>query len=195
MDAEWFRALAARAVAAEPWPDGRFPPSRYYRFLRLLAAETRPALSVELGVCGGGASFHLATGWPGGAVVGVESAPPDPQMRANWDYIEARCPNWVLWRGDSAASAPEIHARHGEAGILFVDTVHTFERTAAELDAWLPFLATRCVVCFDDLHRREMAGFWEWLDWDKVRLDHLHDGATIDEDGFGGGGFGAAWRG
>jgi len=182
--------MSIQACAAQPWPDDRFPPSRYYRFLRLLAQAVQPSLSVELGVGGGGASFHMAIGWLHGTVVGVENAEPDDHMRANWEYTERYCPNWVLWRGDSVDSAPGIAERHGPVSILFVDTIHTFERTAMELVAWGPFLASGCVACFDDLERKEMDGFWDWLTWPKVRLDHLHENPRVENSG----GFGVAWR-
>lgn len=188
MNAAWFEQLAVQALALPPWPDERFPPSPYYRFLRVLAANLQPKLSVELGVCGGGASLHLCAGWPGGTVVGVENADGSDWERGNWARIRRTFPNWVLWRGDSVDSAPAVAAAHGEADILFVDTVHTFDRTVAEWEAWAPHMAARAVVCLDDLLRPEMEGLWEWVPWDKVRLDRLHDGAER------GGGFGVAWR-
>jgi predicted O-methyltransferase YrrM len=195
MDAEWFESLARKAQQMKVWPWDGFPPSLYYRFLAALAGELRPSLSVELGVCGGGGSFHLAVGHPEGRVVGVEKSRPDAHMAANWEYMQKLCRNFTLWKGDSVADAPEIAKAHGQPGIVFFDTTHTFGQTVAELDAWLPFLADRCVLCFDDLFREEMHGFWEWLDWPKHRMDFLHDGAYIDQEtGFGGGGFGIAWR-
>ena len=69
MDESFFKELEQRALNTAPFPDPRFPPSPYYRFLRLLAAEMRPRLSVELGVCGGGASFAT------GAVMEAGGAP------------------------------------------------------------------------------------------------------------------------
>ena len=72
MKASWFHHLRQEALARPPWPDSRFPPSPYDRFLRVLAENVHPSLSVELGLCGGGGSFHLCQGWPGGTVVGVE---------------------------------------------------------------------------------------------------------------------------
>ena len=188
MNAAWFEQLAVQALALPPWPDPRFPPSPYYRFLRLLAANAHPALSVELGVSGGGASFHLAVGWPDGQVVGVENADGSDFERENWQHVAERCPNWTLWRGDSVDGAPEIAKVYGEVDILFVDTVHTIERTVAEWRAWEPFMAGTAVICLDDLHRPGMQEAWDWLPWEKVRLDDLHPGGNGD------GGFGVAWR-
>lgn len=193
MNPSWFADLATRAMAAAPWPDPRFPPSPYYRFLRYLAQAHQPTLSVELGLCGGGGSFHLAIGWPGGTVVGVEHAVGDDQQRANWSHVQGKCSNFVLWKGDSVGDSPEIFKRYGACGLLFIDTIHTTERTIEEWEAWMPYMAPRAVVCLDDVQRREMAGLWDWVPWPKMRLDFLHSGG-LDVAGFGDGGFGVAWR-
>jgi len=185
--------LATRAMAMAPWPDPRFPPSPYYRFFKLLTEAMHPNLSVELGVCGGGASFHMALGWSGGTVVGVEHSEGDAQQRANWAYMKERCPNFVLWRGDSVDDAPKIAETYGEVSVLFVDTVHLYDRTIEEWNAWERYMAEDAVICLDDLNRREMEGFWAWIPWRKARFDFLHDGG-LDADGFGDGGFGACWR-
>ena len=172
-----------------PFPDPRFPPSPYYRFLRLLAASVRPRLSVELGLCGGGGSLHLALGWPVGHVIGVEVSEGDPEKQENWAYIEKRCPKFVRWRGDSISSALEIFERYGPADILFLDTVHTYEQTLKEWRAWEPLLSKQAFACFDDLRRPGMQEAWDEIPWPhKLRLDTLHDGAEF------GGGFGIVWR-
>jgi len=66
--------------------------------------------------------------------------------------------------------------------------VHTVERTVAEWRAWEPFMAGTAVICLDDLHRPGMQEAWDWVSWEKVRLDDLHPGGNGD------GGFGVAWR-
>jgi len=193
MNASYFRHLAMSAMSMGGKGGPRFPPSPYYRFLYLLAQNVKPSLSVELGVCGGGASYHLAVGHPGGAVVGVEHAVGSAFEKENWTFIAASCPNWTLWKGDSVDDAGAIAAKHGKASILFIDTIHTFERTVQEFMAWEPHLSDRAVVCLDDLNRREMAGLWDWVPWqNKLRLDLLHDGG-LDKHGYGDGGFGVVW--
>jgi hypothetical protein len=194
MNFSFFTSLATQALALPPWPDPRFPPSPYYRFMRLLAQALQPALSVELGLCGGGGSFHLCEGWPAGVVVGVEHSPGDDHQRDNWHFIQARHPNFRLWRGDSVSVAPVVCGELGEPVVLFIDTVHTTERTIEEWEAWTPLMAERAVVLLDDVQRAEMDGLWDWVPWDKVRIDALHPGG-VDERGFGDGGFGIAWRG
>lgn len=189
MKASDFEQLAVQAQRLPVWPNDRFPPSLYYRFLRVLAANMKPRLSVELGVCGGGASLHLCAGHPGGMVVGVECAAGSDWEQANWKIIKRHFPNWVLWKGDSIADAPCIAKEYGTVDILFIDTTHTYEQTVAEWEAWEPFMAERAVICLDDLFRPEMDGVWDWAPWEnKLRLDRLHDGAEF------GGGFGVVWR-
>jgi len=194
VNAPWFEHLAEWALALPPWPDERFPPSPYYRFFRLLTSQVKPALSVELGVCGGGGSFHMAVGWPGGTVVGVEREDGDDwrasqHERDNWTFIRGLCPNFVLWRGDSVESAPAVARAHGAVDLLFIDTTHTYAQTMAEWAAWEPHLSARAVVMLDDLHRPGMGDAWADVPWpNKLRLDALHDGTP----GVGGG-FGVAW--
>lgn len=187
MNAGWFQSLAVQAMRAPVYASPLYPPSPYYRFLRLLAENVQPKLSVELGVCGGGGSLHLALGWPAGRVVGVDT---------NWlqwpeaiAHLEATCPNFARWQGDSVEAAAQIAATCGPVNILFVDTTHTPGQTAAEWAAWRPYLAARAVACFDDLFRPGMNQAWNDLPEPKVRLDFLHDGSP----GIGGG-FGVVWN-
>ena len=170
---------ADEAVKIPVWAPTMFPPSRYYRFLQVLARELRPALSVELGVCGGGGSMHLAEGYPQGVVVGVDCSFDHPEQL---NYIQSNYSNFTFWLGDSVADASKVYEKYGAASIVFVDTIHTKERTIEEFNAWLPYMATNGVICFDDLLRKEMGDFWNWLPGNKVRLDFLH---PTSESGFG----------
>lgn len=185
MDKQILEQWHKQALAEQPYPDPRFPPSPYYRFLKILAQNLQPKLSVELGVCGGGGSFHLAIGWPQGKVVGVDLAYDHPE---NLNFIIGHCPNFEFWEGDSAGAAGGIYQKYGEVDILFLDSVHTLTHTSAELKAYRPYLSDRAIVLFDDLLRPEMEGFWEALPEPKIRMDTLHDGAES------GGGFGCVWN-
>lgn len=183
MNEQILRILADVALSEQPYPNPLFPPSPYYRFLRQLAQAVQPTLGVELGVCGGGGSLHLALGNPAGQVVGVDVSYDHP---AQLEHIVSVCPNFTFWPGDSILSAPAIFGAFGPVGILFVDTTHVIQQTINEFEAWNPYLADNAIVCFDDLLRKEMAGFWEWLSGNKMRIDELHPSAE--------GGFGIWWR-
>lgn len=186
MDRDTLEQWAKQALTEAPYPDPRFPPSPYYRFLKILAQNLQPRLSVELGVCGGGGSFHLAIGWPQGKTVGVDVSFDHPE---NVAAIIGLCPNFEFWLGDSIASAEAIYKAFGPVDLLFIDTVHEYVHAWAELDAWKPFLSEQAVICLDDLLRPEMlaTNFWESLPEPKFREDRLHDGAES------GGGFGVIW--
>lgn len=177
------RTLAQRALSDPIYPSPLFPPSPYYRFLKRLAEHLQPALSIELGVCGGGGSLHLALGNPQGRVVGVDFAYDHPEQI---EHIRGNCANFVFWQGDSIESARNVFLEYGPIDILFIDTVHIFQRTVDEFEAWRPYLSYGAVVCFDDLNRAEMGNFWDVLPANKARLDALHPTAE--------GGFGVWWQ-
>lgn len=179
------RTLAQRALAERPYPNTMFPPSPYYRFLKHLAKELQPNLSIELGVCGGGGSLHLCQGWAKGRVIGVDNAYDHPE---HISYIKQNYANFTFWLGDSVEAAKEIGRDFGQVDILFIDTIHEYQRTIDEYEAWRPFLSDKAVVCFDDLFRPGMDKAWDELPSPKVRMDELHDGS---EDG---GGFGVVWK-
>jgi hypothetical protein len=180
---------ALQAFATEPYPDTRFPPSPYYRFLRVLAANLHPNLSVELGCGCAGASLGLAMGWQSGVVIGIDHANEYPECI---EHVSEKLSNFRFWRGDSVGLALEAYNQFGETDILFIDTVHTYEQTWREFNAWRPFLSDRAVVCLDDLFRPGMARAWEELPGEKLRIDELHTGGEV-VDGVGDGGFGVIW--
>jgi len=182
--------LKDEAWEMRPYSDRRFPPSLYYRFLQLLAKETHPELSVELGTGGGGASLHLCLGWPEGIVIGIDQ---DLAQLTRMDFIRETCPNFRFWHGDSSESATQVHELYGDVDILFIDTSHTYEQTCKEFRAWQSCLSDHAVVCLDDMFRLGMDRAWTELPGKKVRLDELHTGAEIGPDGYGGGGFGVIY--
>lgn len=175
---QWEREACYMAI----YPNPMFPPSYYYRFLRILARELRPKLSVELGVCGGGGSLHLALGHPEGQVVGVDGAWDHPDHIAT---IKEVCPNFEFWRGDSVESAKPIYDKYGPVGILFIDTTHENDQTAREFNAWRPFLADEAVLVLDDLFRPGMHQAWEKIPGQRLRMDLLHIGGSPSDGGFG----------
>ena len=178
--------FASQAINEAPYPDQRFPPSPYYRFLKILAHEMQSRLSVELGVSGGGGSLHLALGNSESKVIGVDYAWDHPERIK---FILDNFPNYTFIKGDSIEYAPAIYENYGEIDILFIDTTHTYEQTLAEYKAYKPFLSSRAMVCLDDLFRPGMQEAWNDIEAKhKVRLDSLHAGAT------NGGGFGVIWN-
>lgn len=187
MNVDILRQLAEKAKTMNVYPDVRFPPSLYYRFLRTLAEYIRPSMSVELGVAGGGGLLHLALGWPDGLAVGIEHG---NQHLTNIACILNMCRNTRIIVGDSRYSFNACCFEEFEpkcVDILFIDTVHTYAHVTEELNVWLPYLKQEAVVCLDDLYRERMAQFWNELPYEKIRLDWLHVSSGSPTDG----GFGA----
>lgn len=180
--------LAEEARSEEVYYNPTFPPSVYYRFLKLLTAEFKPRLSVELGVSGGGGSLHMAMGYPGGKVVGIDIQD-DHVNRIT--YIKRNYPNFEFMLHDSVTAAPKVFEKYGEVDLLFIDTDHTYGRTLAEFEAWKPYLSKNAIVCFDDIMRhhpdeeKSMEDAWNKIKGHKVRYDHLHCGSYPDGGGFG----------
>lgn len=176
--------VAPRMVADYPDPDNNrvtFPPSPYYRFLKLLAEYMPARLSVELGVCGGGGSLHLAMASQ--ITVGVDLTMAEYEDNIRW--IKRHHPNFNFLQGDSVEAARMIYTRFGPIDILFIDTTHTYDQTMAEYNAYLPFLSHRAVVCLDDLYREGMDRVWDKMPDNRLRLDFLHPSQSPTDGGFG----------
>ena len=144
------RELAEQARTEDVYPSVLFPPSMYYRFLKLLAEEYKPKLSVELGVCGGGGSLHMAIGNPDGHVVGVDYQYDHPESVG---HIEENYDNFTFMKADSVKAASEIADRYGKIDLLFVDTDHIYSRTIEEYETYKPLMSDTGIMCFDDILR------------------------------------------
>ncbi len=180
-------SLSGQMVDHYPDPDNEkvtFPPSPYYRFLRLIAREIQSELSVELGLCGGGGSLHMAM--DSKKVIGVDIAL-DYQDNIKW--IRRNYPNFKFLHGDSIQSAYIIIRSAGEIDLLFIDTTHTYQQTMAEYWTYEPYLSDKAIVCLDDLHRPGMDQAWSEMPETKVRFDFLHPSQSPTD-----GGFGVVWK-
>ena len=186
MDREMILTLVDQVAKTPRHPDHSFPPARYYTFLQLLAEAVQPQVSVELGVCRGGGSLHLATGYPEGSVIGVDVENLYPDFIAR---VGELCPNFDFWWMDSILAAKFYKGGNydpASIGILFIDTVHTSERALAEYAAWQPFLAQGAVVVLDDRRRPGMQRVWETIPGEeRICLDNLHDASCAVDGGFG----------
>ncbi len=165
--------LAEEAKGEEAYYNTAFPPSMYYRFLKLLAEEFKPKLSVELGVDGAGGSLHLALGNPYGTVIGIDNA---RKYEKRVKYVEDKYPNFEFMLGDSSESAPIVFEKYGKVDILFIDTDHTYETTAREYKAWRPYLSDTAIILLDDLDRDGMTKAFNEMEGYKVVYDFLNYG-------------------
>jgi len=183
LDVDTLLHIAEMALGVPVYPSNLFAASAYYRFLRLLAEYMHPALSVELGVGTGGGSMHLALGNPESKVIGIDGGNHWPEALK---HVVETCPNFEFWQRDSVEAAGYAEQLWSQSDnmrmvdILFIDTIHTYERVKAEFNAWKSLLSSRAIVLLDDLYFLGMDKAWEELPGSKVRLDVLHP-----ESGFG----------
>jgi predicted O-methyltransferase YrrM len=176
-------ALKQEALHTHPYPDVRWPPSPYYRFLALVLKKLNGKLAIELGICGGGASLNMAIMNPHAKVIGIDVVKL-PQVSG----VEQLCPNFTFKLGDSVGLAPTIIAEYGNPDLIFIDTDHTYEQTLKEYSAWLPLMRKGGVMCFDDLYRPGVQRFWGELSGTKTEyraLHELHIGGEPTDGGFG----------
>jgi cephalosporin hydroxylase len=201
--------LGPLALQEKPLQGPQWPPSVYYRYIGLLTKRMDPTVFVELGTCGGGASRSAAIYNQKTLVVSIDISARLSQVPA----IERSCPNFKFVRGDSTtlpdATKEEHHAFSltlgmaegeiaqdweiiqtvkGKIGILFIDTVHTYEHTMKEFAAWKPYLAPGAVVLLDDLNREGMDRVWRELPGQKTEfsaLAKMHVGGSPTDGGFG----------
>lgn len=178
------RAIAVDARNASPLPDPRWPPSVYYRFLGLLAKRMNARVFVELGTCGGGASYNVAKMNPATKVISI-----DLDMLQTVPEIQKQCSNFTFIKDHSIRVAQDIGVKYSkQIDILFIDTIHTYCHSWMELLAWLPYLSPGAVVCFDDLNRKGMDRLWDELDFVKTGfsdLAELHISGGVEDGGFG----------
>ena len=139
-----------QGALGDPHLDALFDQNRdnvYYRFLYYLADVLDADLIVELGVCEGRSTAHMAAGCPKARVIAV-----DPEVHgalqgnaldhyANIDFRQCRSDNQELL--DSVK--PE------SVGLLFVDSVHNLPHVLTEMRLWLPKMKRWAPIIFDDL--------------------------------------------
>jgi predicted O-methyltransferase YrrM len=198
MNKETLTRIAKQAALSPPMVDHypepgsekvTFPPSPYYRFLKLIAEEIGSRLSVELGLCGGGGSLHLAMSSQ--QVVGVDVTLEYPD---NIRWIRREYDNFRFLNMDSVLAAPVIHGVYGDIDILFIDTTHTYDQTMAEYYAYqtpdpnrpeVSYLSKNAIICLDDLCRPGMDRVWAEMPTTRARFDFLHPSQSPTDGGFG----------
>lgn len=142
----------------------------YYRFLTVVMREVKPALAVELGVERGVGTAHMAAGYCGGTIVGVDVEFEDMAYSVA-EYYE--CIHYV--KGDSVATSGELGKFKLPVGLLFVDSMHTAAHVRAELEAYEPLLADEALVLVDNLYHPRNEGqeeVWEaFCEFPHLRLE------------------------
>ncbi len=118
----------------------------YYRFIYHLVKRFKPALMVELGVCTGRCTAHMAAANPDGVVLGIDHAPmPDVEE------VTGRFSNIFLKRDFSTSSKVLSDIKNGSVDLCFIDTEHKYEQVLMETGLWLPKMRPGGVVLWDDI--------------------------------------------
>lgn len=140
----------------------------YNRFLYELVLDFRPERMVETGTDRGRSAAHMALGNPNGFVHTIDI---DPACSQN--AKDLRLPNLVVWTGDSLGVIQEFDDK--SIDLLFLDSLHTYEHTKAEWEAFKPKLRPDALVLIDDIALDAgMARFWDELPEPKLEMNHLH---------------------
>jgi hypothetical protein len=119
------------------------------------AMEAKPGLIVELGTRSGESTFVLerVAALCGSTLVSVDLA--------DCSRVSAY-PAWTFVRAEDVAFAAEFpewcqkRKLVPEIDLLFVDTSHEYEHTAAEIRAWFAFLSPRAKAVFHDTNLRKL---------------------------------------
>ena len=153
---EWARLAPLRFQEPElQWLEALNPANvLYYRWLYRAALFMQPAVALELGICRAQGSAHIATN--AGVMIGVDINPWHPEFDQNVANILQHGLDYRFLRGPS--TAPEIRERiteiveeHGPIGLLFIDTVHTYNQAIGEFRAYEDLLASDALVVMDDI--------------------------------------------
>ncbi len=124
---------------------------------------------VELGSYKGGASLHFLNGG-GHNVVAFDLNPRhDPEL------FDARY--FASFKTDSLSDeAAKLRGVIEPVDVLFIDTDHTYERTAKEFEGWRCMVKPGGLILFDDICAPEFGctKFWNELEGEKLTLPELH---------------------
>lgn len=140
----------------------------YNRFLFDFAQRFRPELIVETGTDRGRSAAHMAAGNPDSEVCTLDIDPACSEQA-----LALGLPNIIVLTGESLELVDRFE--DGSIDLLFLDSLHTYEHTRAEWEAFRPKLHAGSLVLIDDIaYDTGMARFWAELPAPKLELNHLH---------------------
>lgn len=151
----------------------------YYRWLYYATTFIETTLAVELGVCRAEGSLHIAAAGPK-LTVGIDIKPWQPEFDENISVMAKRGLNYHFILGastapDTLAQISTIVAREGSVGLLFIDTVHTYNQAFGEFQAYRQFLSPGALVVMDDiLDPPEMYGAFVDVPGQHCEFPNLH---------------------
>jgi len=118
----------------------------YLHFIYYLVQSLKPAISVELGVCTGRCTAHMAASNPAGKVIAI-----DPEQHGAFKTNTKPYHNieFYLTRSDDLALLSRI--KNNSIGLCFVDSVHALDYVMKEVSLWTPKMKPGGIFLFDDL--------------------------------------------
>lgn len=145
------------------------PTHPYYGFLYDVVKLVKPELTIELGVCTGRGTAHLAGGYTNGKVIGVDPTPWPIQ------YIMDIYPNISIVKDRSDAPSLLASIRDESVDICLFDTIHEYGQIKMEFELWYPKMKLGGVMLFDDITMNDgMKKFWNEVKSEKAAMPELH---------------------
>ena len=144
----------------------------YNWYLYELVRRTEPKIVVELGTLLGGSCICMLQGLPATSEIytlDLTVYPQDCLFRLEDPRLHRLCAD------TTNPSTPKKWVGSAHIDFLYIDTNHTYEQLSKEWGIWSPYLASRALVAFDDIHVNSgMSKFWEELQYEKVEDSNLH---------------------
>lgn len=134
--------------------------ARQAQMLYRLARYFEPTNVLELGTCFGLTTLYLAKGAETGIVHTIEGCPQIHRIALH-HFEQLRQPNIVSVLGSFSRKLPEVLARIGTLGLVFIDGHHALEPTLSYFEQSLEHSGNETVFVLDDIHwSREMEEAW-----------------------------------
>lgn len=143
-------AKLAHAPTGDTYLDGLFAladTAIYYRFIYHLIRQMQPSLVVELGVCTGRCTAHMAAACPSATVIGLDPRPDVNDIK----LVSARYQN-IIFRMSESTNRDELNQIEDKSvDLCLVDSDHYHDQVLHEFALWLPKMKTGGVMLFDDI--------------------------------------------
>lgn len=153
--------------------------TRQAQMLFRLARCFEPGSVLELGTCFGLTTLYLAKGAENGTVHTIEGCPQIHRIALH-HFEQLRQPNIVPLLGSFSRKLPEVLARTGTLGLVFIDGHHSLAPTLTYFEQCMAQSGNDTVFVLDDIHwSREMEEAWS-----RIKA-HPRVTVTIDLYGMG----------
>lgn len=153
--------------------------AKYGHILHQIVKHYNPKIMIELGTCFGISTRYLAHDFRGTQFYSIEGSPERHRIaKSHLDSLQK--PSITLIQSSFEEAISFIVKQHDSIDLVFIDGNHTYSATMQYFISFLPYLHTKSILIFDDIHwSADMLAAWrEICKNDKVSL-------TIDLFQFG----------